>query len=73
MRTDEQRRKAVEYLNRHPEQREKQRIRAVLPVDVDRMVIPSRFAHPPDSNRVRQCQERSRPNDPAIVSDLRNQ
>lgn len=28
MRTDEQRRKAVDYLNRHPEQREKQRIRA---------------------------------------------
>jgi hypothetical protein len=27
-RTDEQRRKAVEYLDRHPEQREKQRIRA---------------------------------------------
>ena len=28
MRTDEQRRKAIEYLNRNPEQREKQRIRA---------------------------------------------
>ena len=29
MRTDEQRRKAVEYLNRHPEQREKARARAI--------------------------------------------
>jgi hypothetical protein len=28
MRTDEQRRKAVDYLNRHPEQREKARVRA---------------------------------------------
>lgn len=28
MRTDEQRRKAVEYLDRHPEQREKQRVYA---------------------------------------------
>lgn len=28
MRTDEQRRKAVEYLDSHPEQREKQRVRA---------------------------------------------
>lgn len=36
MRTDEQRRKAVEYLNTHPEQREKQRVRARAAMQVKR-------------------------------------
>jgi hypothetical protein len=40
MRTDEQRRKAVEYLNRNPEQREKQRIRARAAMQVKRAADP---------------------------------
>lgn len=40
MRTDEQRRKAVEYLNRHPEQREKQRERARIAAAAKRAADP---------------------------------
>lgn len=39
-RTDEQRRRAVEYLNAHPEQREKARIRARAAMDRKRMSDP---------------------------------
>lgn len=41
MRTDKQRKAAVDYLNRHPEQREKQRVRALAAIRAKRAADPA--------------------------------